>query len=160
MNKFLKSIIIGSKSARFGEEKISCPYRESNSGSSSPLPCHCTGSGSCPIEAMCYQIQRTDETKRNWKYAGFSDDYRTKEKAKQSVMNSESLPQEFLAWRYGSTGRIVATRRPPWKQKLTRKQWNHGSVLRSSSHHASRNKKMRRLWSYLGKQIRYMCEHT
>jgi hypothetical protein len=97
--------------------------------------------------------------RNNWKVASFRDDYWTKEKAKLYVTNTESLPQKFYACRWSSIGRVVSTRRPPWKQKLTSKQWNHGSMLRSNSHHASRHKKMCRLWSYLGKQIRYPCEH-
>lgn len=102
---------------------------------------------------------KIEKTKHNWKVASFRDDYWTKEKAKLYVMNSESLPQKFYACRWNTIGRVVATRRPSWKQKLTSKQWNHGSMLRSNSHHASRHKKMCRLWSYLGKQIRYLCEH-
>ena len=97
---------------------------------------------------------RLKKTKHNWKVSSFRDDYWTKEKAKEYVMNSESLPQKFYACRWNSIGRVVATRRPPRKQKLTSKQWNHGSMLHSNSHHASRHKKMCRLWSYRGKQIR------
>ena len=95
-----------------------------------------------------------EKAKHNWKVSSFRDDYWTKEKAKEYVMNSESLPQKFYACRWNSIGRVVATRRPPRKQKLTSKQWNHGSMLHSNSHHASRHKKMCRLWSYPGKQIR------
>jgi len=96
---------------------------------------------------------RLKKTRHNRKFASFRDDYWTKEKAKQYVMNSESLPQKFYACRRNIIDRVVATRRPSRKQKLTSKQWNHGSMLRSNSHHASRHKKICRFWSYLGKQI-------